>query len=111
MSALSNRTNLDNLMPSNDGLRKHRIRRHKRQTISNTWLVNSVKHVLQKMADPLSIIIVDLYLLKRSGDFEKQQLYLAHLEDAVERFQAVLDELAGVGQADFDARNDAISQK
>jgi len=56
-------------------------------------------------------IIVDLYLLKRSGDFEKQQLYLAHLEDAVERVQATLDELARVGQVDFDAHNDATSQK
>lgn len=111
MSALSNRPNLDCLMPSNDALRKNRTRRHKRQTISNTWLVNSVKHVLQKMADPLSIIIVDLYLLKRSGDFEKQQLYLAHLEDAVERVQAALEELARVCQVDFDARNDATSQK
>jgi hypothetical protein len=102
MSALSNRTDLDSLMPSNYALRKHRTRRHTHQTISNTCLINSVKHILQKMADPLSIIIIDLYLLKHSGDFEKQQLYLAHLEDAVERVQAALDELARVGQVDFE---------
>lgn len=67
-----------------------------------------MKQVIQEMADPLSIIIVDLYLLKGSDDFEKQQLYLAHLEEAVGRVQAAIYKLATVNQDGFNSQEEEV---
>jgi hypothetical protein len=49
-----------------------------------------------------------LYLLKCSDDFEKQHLYLAHLEDAVGRVQAAIGKLATVNQDGFNSQEKEI---
>jgi hypothetical protein len=79
--------------------------------ISNVSLVNRMKKIAQMMADPLSIMILDLHLLKHSEDFEKPPDYLAHMEEALNCIRAAINELASMDQVNFNAQNDTASQE
>jgi hypothetical protein len=91
----------DNPDTSKNRSYKPRIKRCSRGRSPNLDLLSWVKQTSQEMRDPLSIMIVNLYMLKRSDNPEVSRRYHANLEHAVNRICSVIDKLAAVDQANF----------